>query len=559
MRQILETTIPGLFRFLAVVSVILIATTCVVYAFPGRVTRIPCLVLEFRPIPGLSLQTPHVAGFYTGWRTLRWPRRWQEGATLIVVVIPFLAFLGPCWSKSHRFRQKIKARLASRPSQAVSGAVSEFESRLNQKILSREELQAVDPRFERQVTPAKTVKSPEDLRREAEQLEFAEMALDTGGATQAIAILESVLEDHPARRDVLQYVLTLAYLQNRQADKARDCMYQLDALTLPLSRRYRLAVALDDARLYDLAMPVYQSILGERSSFKDVEERLAEIDQIMTGSGPEAFERELVRMVDSRYEAVMVFKSGASGIVFRGADSRSQEPVAIKMLSPFHRDDVVVRERFLKEAQILGKLSHPNIVKTIDVHSDPIPHYSMELITGSTLAERLRKSGRLPMHNLCHMVTQLTDGLAYCHSRDLFHRDIKPQNVLLASGDIVKIIDFGIVKESFASHLTEQGSLLGTPAYMAPEQFKGAAIDHRTDLYSLGVLSYEAATGFLPFAPGDGLESRILEGDYPPPSTHRKDLPGGFDAFIRKAMHTDPDLRFQSGAEFAEGIGSVVG
>ncbi len=205
-----------------------------------------------------------------------------------------------------------------------------------------------------------------------------------------------------------------------------------------------------------------------------------------------------------RYRPVHVLAQGGMGVVLHAIDERLQRDVAIKLLRPEFAGDPGFVERFSAEARALSRLHHPNVVQIIDVSEiDPAtPLYVMEFVPGVTLSRRLRQRGRMPWAEAFEVLQQLAGALAAIHRAGIVHRDIKPSNIICLDLDDdrlhIKLIDFGIALHGGAPRLTAPGEMIGTVAYMAPEQFAGLALDARTDVYAWGVLALEVAAGASP-------------------------------------------------------------
>jgi hypothetical protein len=203
--------------------------------------------------------------------------------------------------------------------------------------------------------------------------------------------------------------------------------------------------------------------------------------------------------------------AGAMGVVHRALDSRLQREVAIKFLPESMAADPVAADRFLQEARAAAALNHPNITTLYAIDEmDDRPCLVMELVRGETLEARLARSGPVPVDDVVAIASQVAAGLSAAHARGIVHRDIKPANLMLTGDGSVKIMDFGIARLPGGPARTQAGSTLGSAAYMSPEQVRGASVDGRADVWSLGVVLYEMLTGALPF-PGDN-EHTVLHG-----------------------------------------------
>jgi serine/threonine protein kinase len=263
-----------------------------------------------------------------------------------------------------------------------------------------------------------------------------------------------------------------------------------------------------------------------------------------------------------RYEILGEIGRGAMGVVYKARDPHIDRIVAIKTISLFDlepADEQEYRERFQQEARTAGRLSHPGIVAVFDVGVDPetnAPYIVMEYIAGSSLTKVLADDrGKLPLSPALQMVEEVAEALDYAHSEGVTHRDVKPANILLTPEGRAKLADFGIARLD-QSHLTLPGRLMGSPAYMAPEQMRGEEVDGRSDLFALGVVLYRLSTGYRPFQ-GNSTATvcyKLLRQDPLPPSALNSDLPPELDEFLSRAMAKDPDLRFQTGKEMAAAL-----
>ena len=265
------------------------------------------------------------------------------------------------------------------------------------------------------------------------------------------------------------------------------------------------------------------------------------------------------------YEIVELLSVGGMGEVYRARDTRLGRQVAVKILPPAFADDPQQIVRFEQEAQAAGALNHPNIVAVHDVGShDGIAFVVSELIEGVTLREKLRAG--LPRRVALEYAAQVARGLAAAHAAGIVHRDLKPENVMVLDDDRVKIVDFGIAKRRVAvAGTTSQaqtgaqtlpGVLVGTIAYMSPEQVRGEAVDHRSDIFSLGLILYESLAGRHPFGQPTVAEtmSAILRDEAPPLAGVDADT----DLVVRRALEKSREARFQSALEMARALESLV-
>src|SRR5512138_760793 len=234
-------------------------------------------------------------------------------------------------------------------------------------------------------------------------------------------------------------------------------------------------------------------------------QRIISVPDPVVSSSDAELRAHVERVLNANYELDREIGRGGMGIVYKARDRRLKRLVAIKVLPPELAFRAEIRTRFLREAETAAQLSHPNIVPIYSVDErDGIVYFVMALVEGENLAARLHTSGALSPGEARRILLEVAHALAYAHERGVVHRDIKPDNILLQTGDgRVMVTDFGIaraVTEGADSRLTATGMAIGTPAYMSPEQSTGdRQIDGRSDLYSLGVVGYQMLTGDPPF------------------------------------------------------------
>jgi serine/threonine protein kinase len=265
----------------------------------------------------------------------------------------------------------------------------------------------------------------------------------------------------------------------------------------------------------------------------------------------------------SHYRINAAVGAGGMGEVYRATDMKLGREVALKVLPPNVASDSDRLARFQREAHTIAALNHPNIVTLFSVEeSEGIHFLTMELVTGQRL-DRLIAADGLPLDQIREITTALVEALAAAHEKGIIHRDLKPANVMVTPEGRVKVLDFGLAKELRAKELpqgapddvtlqvterTQVGTILGTPAYMSPEQITAQPLDHRTDIFSLGVILHEMSTGRRPFEGKSSVElaSAILR-DHPPPVTDlRADLPADLARTVHRCLEKDPRHRFQT-------------
>ncbi len=266
--------------------------------------------------------------------------------------------------------------------------------------------------------------------------------------------------------------------------------------------------------------------------------------------------------LNQKYEVRGTLGAGAMGTVYDAVDRIIERRVAIKVVNRPNESDpeaVEAHARFRREAQAAGRLSHPNIVGVYDYGENTTQAWIvMELVEGGSLKGRLDKHERFPIPEIVRVMGEVCAGLHYSHQRGVVHRDIKPGNIMMTTDGQVKIADFGIARLENSS-MTQVGTLIGTPSYMAPEQFRGEPVDLRADIWASGVMLYQLLTGEKPFEGGfSAVMHKALHTEPPPPSQLSVTTPRGFDAVIARALAKRPEDRYGSAAEFAEAIRQAV-
>ena len=266
-----------------------------------------------------------------------------------------------------------------------------------------------------------------------------------------------------------------------------------------------------------------------------------------------------------RYEIRQQLGAGGMGVVYRAYDRELKEPVAIKTLKPELLGDATLLERFKQEIRLARRISHPNVVRTHDLgEADGIYFITMEFVEGTSLDELLKRRGSLPLDVTLTVGRQLCRALEVAHGQGVVHRDIKPQNLVVDAKGFLKVMDFGIARlvegrQPPGQGLTAEGSIIGTPEYMAPEQLMGQPVDGRTDLYATAVVLFECATGKRVFS-GNSFATLLLKQvqDVPPdPRTIVPGLPQAFSTVVLKALAKKPEDRWQSAVEFYQALDRI--
>jgi serine/threonine-protein kinase len=259
-----------------------------------------------------------------------------------------------------------------------------------------------------------------------------------------------------------------------------------------------------------------------------------------------------------KYEILRELGRGAMGVVYEAFDPSIERTVALKTIRRDQLEGDTAAEaitRFEREAKAAGRLNHPNIVSIYDFGEDGDTTFiAMEFVIGRELKSHFEKDERFPIADATRIMCELLDALEYSHNYGVVHRDIKPANIIIRPNGQVKVADFGIARIE-SSQYTQAGTVLGTPAYMSPEQFMGQTVDRRSDIFSAGVVLYQFLTGERPFSgTATTIMHKVLSVDPPLPSRLNVQAPRPFDAVIAKALAKRPEDRFQTAAEFAEAI-----
>ncbi|MGC4083184.1 MAG: serine/threonine-protein kinase [Vicinamibacterales bacterium] len=240
--------------------------------------------------------------------------------------------------------------------------------------------------------------------------------------------------------------------------------------------------------------------------------------------------------------------AGPTGYVYAADDRVLNRTVAVKTIAADLEDDAEARERFFREAQIMAQLTHPNIVRILDVGEDGNhPFIVMEFIDGRALGDYLRAHPDLPLASRLDLIVQLYSGLEAAHAQGAVHRDVKPANILVDADGHLKIVDFGLARLRHST-LTKNGSVVGSPQYMSPEQTEGRRVDERSDIFSAGAVGYFILAGRPPFsAPNLPLTLHAVLHETPAPLPD--DAPAPLVAVLMKALEKSPDARYQTCAE----------
>src|SRR5579872_3434970 len=297
------------------------------------------------------------------------------------------------------------------------------------------------------------------------------------------------------------------------------------------------------------AMLADDELAGELTADSDYSESDFAVEFLEPANGPDLLGRL------GGYEVLKIIGRGGMGVVLKGFDPDLKRSVAIKTLSPDLAQSALAKKRFAREAQAAAAVVHPNVMAIYQVQaSGRLPFLVMPLVAGESLAERLAARGTLELTEILRIGMQAAAGLAAAHEQGLVHRDVKPANILLEKGvERAVLTDFGLACAADDVALTRWGIIAGTPQYMSPEQARGEPLDGRSDLFSLGCVLYEMATGVSPFRADSTIATlRRLVDDAPQAmGSLNPELPAWFIAIVERLLEKDPARRFASAAELS--------
>jgi serine/threonine protein kinase, bacterial len=266
-------------------------------------------------------------------------------------------------------------------------------------------------------------------------------------------------------------------------------------------------------------------------------------------------------LLDGRYRVATKIATGGTSTVYRGLDTRLDRPVALKVMDSRYAGDQQFLTRFQLEARSVARLKDPGLVAVYDQGLDARhPFLVMELVEGGTLRELLSERGPMPPHAVAAVLRPVLGGLAAAHGAGLVHRDVKPENVLISDQGDVKIVDFGLVRAVAAAGITSTSVILGTAAYLSPEQVRDGNASPRSDVYAAGIVAYELLTGQTPFS-GDSALSiayQRLDTDVPAPGTVISGVPEQFDRLVRRATARDPADRYADALDMGAELEAIV-
>ncbi len=364
-------------------------------------------------------------------------------------------------------------------------------------------------------------------------------------------------------------MLGLAFQGQGQLDMAFDKFRKCPMDNQLMENLYNLALDYERKRQFNKTESVFRYMFDFNPKFRDLKDRLQRAKQMSetvilggargTSAGATMILDQGEKPMLGRYQVEKELGKGAMGVVYLGRDPKINRVVAIKTMAlsqEFEEAELVeVKERFFREAETAGRLNHPNIVTIFDAGEEQdLAYIAMEFLKGKDLVPYTKPDNLMPLPKVASITARVADALDYAHKNSVVHRDIKPGNIMYDPGaDQVKVTDFGIARITDSSK-TKTGMVLGTPSYMSPEQLAGRKIDGRSDLFSLGVMLYQLASGELPFV-GDSMAQlmyKIANEEAPDLRTVNPNAPASLAAVIGRALVKDPTQRYQTGEEMAK-------
>lgn len=395
--------------------------------------------------------------------------------------------------------------------------------------------------------------------------------------TKRFLVTERGKEKSDAESAESNRMLGIAYQAQGQLDLAWDKFRQCPLNDPVMENLYSLALDFERKRQFNKAESVFQYMAEFNPKFRDLEQRLTRakaLSETVILGGAQGHPGGTMMLAGGgmekpmlgRYQIEKELGKGAMGVVYLGKDPKIGRVVAIKTMAlsqEFEGDELTeVKERFFREAETAGRLTHPNIVTIYDAGEEhDLAYIAMEFLKGRDLTPYTKPDALLPVPQVLSIIARVAEALGYAHLQNVVHRDIKPANIMYEpESDTPKVTDFGIARVTDSSK-TKTGMVLGTPSYMSPEQLAGKKVAGHSDLFSLGATLYQMLCGSLPFK-GDSMAQlmfKIANEPHPDIRTLRPELPTCVAAIVNKSLAKDPEQRYQSGEQMGKAIRLCLG
>ena len=387
---------------------------------------------------------------------------------------------------------------------------------------------------------------------------------------EALSTLEKVESDSPDYNQAMALIGKI-YMERGELSKAKEKLEKAVSGMKQISKNNidtfaHLAMLAEQSESEPSILKTIEKMLAQDLVDRDVKEKvdslrqklnyfaISRLSKMASKEGmsrfadPQINVSNVAKLEKKRYIKIKEIGRGGMGIVYTARDSTLDRIVALKILPSSLKKNPQAIKTFLREAKSAAALNHPNIVTIYDAGLEDDDYYiAMELINGLTIKEILRKSKRLSIKSVLEVLRQLLQGLSYAHKNNIVHRDLTTNNIMWSKEKVIKVMDFGLAKV-VKDLLSEQSIIGGTPSFMSPEQTLGKPIDHRTDLYSLGICLFQMLIGELPFKKGD-LGYHHLHTIPPAPNSIDKSIPQPLNDIILKCLEKDPINRFQAAEE----------
>ncbi|MCH8131104.1 MAG: protein kinase [Myxococcales bacterium] len=409
-----------------------------------------------------------------------------------------------------------------------------------------------------------SAKEAEMLAKSGEHLRSGALLHEQGEDDGAIKVLQQIPPEHadfcPASA-ILGEIFRQRGMMSLALKKLIHAVGNNDLTRENIQAFYGLATVYEANKDVEDALELYEKIQVFDYGHRDVDERMARCKQMLEQQASKQNAAQSSpfsgSQADGRYAITGKLGRGGMGIVYKARDTVLDRTVAFKVLPDAFQENPQALKNFLREAKSAAQLNHPNIVTVYDAgEQNGVYYIAMEYVDGNTLKEIVKAKGHISPGGILHVLAQMCEGLAFAHEKKIVHRDIKTANTMWTRDRQAKIMDFGLAKviEEVRNHTTV---VSGTPYYMSPEQTLGKNVDHRTDIYSLGVTIFELATGTLPFREGN-LPYHHVHTPPPSPTEFVSDLPPLIVHVIEKCLRKKPDDRYQSTREILTEIKSAM-